>query len=105
MPRKKKGKLPNALVLAAVIGGLLLFGNLQHGVSSNAGTSGGGSFLGVVILIGGIAVAVTVILPRWRRSTMIERVDAITDAHVNALVRQQMILTTTDAYGKLVVDR
>ena len=114
MPRKKKDKLPSALVLAAVIGGLLLFGSLQHGnlqrgVSSDAGTSdaGGflGSFLGVLILIGGIAVAITVIPPRWQRSKMLESVDTMTDARINALVRQQIMLTRTDAYGKPIVDR
>lgn len=110
MPRKKKDKVPSALVVAAVIGGLLLFGNLQRGVStgangSDAGTSAVGGLLFVLILIGAVAAFVVIILPRLRRSTMLERVDAITDAQINALVRQQMILTSTDAYGKPVVNR
>lgn len=110
MSRKKKDKLPNALVLAAVIGGLLLLWNLQHGVTRSAGTSDAGTsnaagFLAFLILIGAVAVALIVILPRWRRSRMLESVGTITDAHVDALIRQQKILTHTDAYGKPVVDR
>lgn len=109
MPRKKKDKLPSALVIAAVIGGLLIFGNLRRGAStgtgaSAAGTDAAGGFLVVLILIGA-AAAVLFILPRMRRSAMLERVDAITDTHINALVRQQMIHARTDAYGKPIVDR
>ena len=50
-------------------------------------------------------MTVTVILPRQRRDAMVARVDAITDAHMGALIRQQMILIHSDAYGKPVTDR
>jgi restriction system protein len=109
MPRKKKDKLPSALVIAAVIGGLLLLANLQHGASRNAGTSdaatsdAGGFLIVFVIVI--IALALAIFLPRWERSTLLKNVDAITDAHINALVRQLKISTHTDPYGKPVVDR
>ncbi len=105
MPRKKKDKLPVALVLAAVIGGLLLFGNLHHGVSRSAGASDAGSALVVLVLFVAIAIVATFLLPRWRRSKMLENVDAITGAHINTLVRRQVILTYTDPYGKPVADR
>ncbi len=114
MPRKKKAQLPPLLVLALVIGGLLLFGslsrtasNVNSGVSTANGSSDSGAFVFAVLVLAGIALVVwaNVILPRQRRDAMVARVDAITDAHMGALIRQQMILVHADAYGKPVTDR
>lgn len=114
MPRKKKAQLPTLLVLALVIGGLLLFGshprtasNANGSASTASGSGDSGAFVLAVIVLAGIALAVTVkvILPRQRRDAMVARVDAITDAHMGALIRRQMILVHTDAYGKPVTDR
>jgi restriction system protein len=114
MPRKKKAQLPTLPVVALVVGGLLLFGslqrnvsNLQRGASTTSGSDDTGVFVLAMILLAGIALAVTVkvILPRQRRDAMVARVDAVTDTHMGALIRQQMILVHTDAYGKPVTDR
>lgn len=114
MPRKKKAQLPPLLVLALVIGGLLLFGSLSRTASSvNSGastanrSSDSGAFVFAVFVLAGIALVVwaNVILPRQRRDAMVARVDAVTDAHMGALIRQQMILVHADAYGKPVTDR
>ena len=114
MPRKKKAQLPPLLVLALVIGGLLLFGslpratsNVNGSASTASGTGDSGVFVFAVLVLAGIALVVwaNVILPRQRRDAMVARVDAITDAHMGALIRQQMILVHSDAYGKPVTDR
>jgi restriction system protein len=114
MPRKKKAQFPPLLALALVVGGLLLFGglpraasNVNGSASTASGTGDSGVFVFAVLVLAGIALLAwaNVVLPRQRRDAMVARVDAVTDAHMGALIRQQMVLIHTDAYGKPVTDR
>lgn len=65
-------------------------------------------FAGLVFVFGFTALICMVlfgVIPKWRKGRLLEGVDAITDAHMGALIRQQTILVRADPYGKPLLEK
>jgi hypothetical protein len=58
-----------------------------------------------VIAIVGATIFFRVILPSHRQNTLFERIDAITDEHINSLIGQQTTLMRWDVYGNPKFDK
>ena len=79
---------------------LFLAARLVDFLSANQGL-----FLLCVTVVAVSAIFFGVILPRRQRVAMYQRVDAITDGHIDALIRQRAILIRNDPYGKPILDK
>ena len=65
-------------------------------------------FAGVIFVFGFTALVCMVlygVIPKWKQEKLFERVDAITDEQIDALIRQRTILVRSDAYGKSLLDK
>lgn len=97
---RRKANRPTGLVMLGAVVCLLLAIRLIDSLAADAS-----AFIpSLAMMVGGV-VLVFVGIPKWRRVSMLKRVDAITDAHINTLVRQQTILIRLDPYGKPIVDK
>ena len=98
MPRRKQ-----TVPLGLAILGVLVFLMIVVPVIGALASHGGLVFVGIVV-VGTVALYVVsvIVVPRLRRNAMLEKVDAITDTHIDALIRQRTILVRNDAYGKPV---
>jgi len=61
--------------------------------------------LACVLITGAAAILLFVAVPIWARDRVFERVDAITDGQMNALVRERTMQVRSDPYGKPILDK
>jgi restriction system protein len=95
--RKKKATSKYAVAFAVIVSGWIFLDLMWSR-----------DFAGIVFVFGFtavVSVVLFVLLPRWSRDALFERVDAITDGHVDALIRQRTILLRTDPYGKPLAEK
>jgi len=95
--RKKQTKPSYAVAVLVVVFGLIFLDLMR----SN-------DFAGILLVFGFTALFGMVlfgVIPKWRREKLFERADAITNAHIDALARQQTILVRSDPYGKPQLDK
>ncbi len=99
MPRRRKRQAkPNyAVALLVIVCAWVFLDRL-----------GNRDFFGIAFIFGLTALVIVVIfavIPKWKREKLFERVDVITDGHVDALSRQRTILVRSDPYGKPMLDK
>lgn len=97
MARRKKKSSDAATLLVGIVGVVIAFQLLK----ALAETEVLLVLFFVIALAGGLMFAV----PIWRRNRVLERVDAITNEKIDALVRQRTILIRNDPYGKPILDK
>jgi restriction system protein len=99
MARRRKKQTNSSYAIAAVV---LVFGWIfLDMIRSN-------DFAPVVFVVGLTALVGMVlygVVPKWRRERLFDRVDAVTDGQIDALIRQRTILVRSDAYGKPLLDK
>lgn len=97
MARRKKKQSDAATAFLIILGGLGVFLLLKTLVEGNAIP---------LLLVATVCVGVLIIAVRiWRRSKVLETVDAITNRHIAELVRQRTILIRNDPYGRPILDK
>ena len=95
--RKKQTNSGYAIGALVLVSGIILINLMRSNV-----------FAWIVFVFGltaVIGVVLSVVIPKWKREKLFERVDAITDTHMEPLIRQQTILVRNDPYGKPLVDK
>lgn len=97
MVRRKKKQPDAATAFLAIVSGFFVLLLLKTLAESNAVPF----LLVAAVLVGVLIIAV----PVWRRNRVLEHVDAITNQHIDALVRQRAILIRNDPYGKPILDK
>jgi HJR/Mrr/RecB family endonuclease len=98
MSRKKKHKLNMLAFWTLIIVLILLVGGPKNPSDIFA-------LVMIILAILLLVFSLLLLLPFWHEYTKLKRVDAITDSHMEALIRQQRMLIRTDAYGKPVTDK
>lgn len=99
MARRRKKKANTSYAIAAL---LLVFGWIFLDLTRSK------DFVGIAFVSGFTAfiyILLNWVIPKWRREALFERVDAIADGHIDALIRQQTILVRSDPYGKPLLDK
>ena len=99
MPRKRKKQTNSAYAVALLV---IVCGWIFLKLMSSR------DFEGIVFVFGLTALYFVfrlAVIPKWKREKLFERVDAITDGHMDALCRQQTILVHSDPYGKPLLDK
>jgi restriction system protein len=99
MARRKK----NSLNPITLIGGLIV----AWGVIQIASDSLRGDAVALTFVFGFAALVIVIVfvIPSVRRNTVLGLVDAITDEHIDALVRQRTMQIRSDPYGKPILDK
>jgi hypothetical protein len=97
MARRRKKSSEAATLLVAIAGLFCVYQVLNALSQSNV--------LPLLLLAAAVLGVLIIIVPIWRRNRVLERVDAITNQHIDALVRQRAILIRNDPYGKPILDK
>lgn len=93
--RKRKNLIPASTILAT-----LCFLFLASLVVNNPSV-----FIFLAIMVGGIIVAVTIVLPARRRRSLMDKANTVINQNAEKLARRRAQLVRQDAYGKPVVDK
>jgi hypothetical protein len=97
MARRKK-KPPNAAAfIVAVVGAVCVLRMLYVLLLGDK------TILPFLLIAVGLIFVILMVIPNWRRNGVRARVDAITDKHIDALVRQRTIQVRNDPYGKPIL--
>jgi len=86
----------------AILGLILVMGWIFLDLMRNNDSGGIVFVFGLTALTGWVLF---VLIPKRKRDALFERVDTITDSHIDALIRQQTILVRADPYGKPLLDK
>ncbi len=99
MARRKKQLPFGIVVLGVVLAGICVV------QVSNALARDVIAIFTILLFVVAALILLNLVAPAMLRHIVVQRVDAITDEHMNALVRQRTMQIRSDPYGKPILDR